>query len=546
VSAARFLAELERLGVDLTLDGDRLRVGAPAGVLSPALRAELGRRKPEIVSRLRAPAGIPRVGRERREAGVPLSYAQQRLWVLHRLDPESSFYNCPIALRVRGPVDPAVLEGALREVVRRHETLRTRFVESGGTPVQVVSGDPGFRLATADLTKLPAGSREGAMRRAVGREAQRPFDLGRDLLLRALLVKVGDDDHAVLLVLHHIVCDGWSMGLLLSEVGRLYGDLAAGWPPALSEPPVQYADFAVWQRDWLSGERLEGQVAYWVERLAGAPPLLELPTDRPRPPVQRFRGGSETRRLPAALGEGARALGRRYGASLFMTLLAAFEALLHGWTGSADLCIGSPVAGRNRSEVEGLIGFFANMLVLRIDLSGDPTFPELLGRVRETAFAAFARPEVPFDLLVEKLRPDRDSRYSPLVQVAFDLQESPPLSPAFDGLTLEPLGTDSATSQFDLVLNAEDGPDGLTVCFDYDSDLFDAATVVRAIDDLEAVLERVVAEPEVRLGHLAAGLAARREERRAEREKSLEQARLAKFRSVRRRRPTNRMVEEGL
>lgn len=544
MSTARFLTELERLGVTLKAAGDRLQVSAPAGVLSPAVRAELARRKPEILSHLRAAPRIAPVARDDR--GLPLSYAQQRLWVLHRLDPESPFYNCPISLRIRGPLDLPALEASLQEVVRRHETLRTRFVEGEGGPVQIPTSEAGFRLALADLTSLPADLREEALRLAVRQETRRPFDLGRDLLLRALAVNLADGEGAVVVTLHHIVCDGWSMGLLLREVGQLYGDLAARRPSHLQELPIQCADFAVWQRSWLAGERLQEQLGYWVERLTGAPPLLKLLADRPRPAVQRFRGGSESRLLPIAFGDQVRTLGRREEASLFMTLLAAFKALLHGCTGLCDLCIGSPVAGRNRAEVEGLIGFFANMLVLRTDMSGDPSFRELLRRVRATALAAFSHQDVPFDLLVETLRPERDSSYGPLVQVAFDLQEVSSLAPAFQGLALEPIGSDSGTSQFDLVLNVEDGPAGLLLCFEYDSDLFDASTVAWMIEDLEFVLRQVVPNPDVRLGELAAALSAVREERRREKEKKLEHARLAKFRSVRRREPAYQAAEGGL
>ncbi|HVG07843.1 MAG TPA: condensation domain-containing protein [Thermoanaerobaculia bacterium] len=543
MTTVRFLAELERLGVTFRPEGDRLRCSAPAGVLSPAVRAELALRKAEILSHLRA---VPRIVPVARDRDLPLSYAQQRLWVLHRLDPESPFYNCPISLRIRGPLDLPALEASLREVVRRHETLRTRFVEGEDGPVQILSPDAGFQLALADLIALPADLREDALRQAVRQETRRPFDLSRDLLLRALVVNLADGEGAAILTLHHIVCDGWSMGLLLREVGQLYGDLAARRPSRLPELPIQCADFAVWQRAWLAGERLQEQLGYWVERLAGAPPLLKLPTDRPRPVAQRFRGGSKSRLLPASFAESIRVLGRCEEASLFMTLLAAFKALLHAYTGLCDLCIGSPVAGRNRAEVEGLIGFFANMLVLRTDMSGDPSFRELLSRVRATSLTAFSHQDVPFDFLVETLRPDRDSSYGPLVQVAFDLQEVSSLSPSFPGLTLEPIGSDSGTSQFDLVLNAEDGPEGLLLCFEYDSDLFDGSTLVWMIEDLDFVLQQVLREPDVRLGALATALSARGEERRRDSARNLEHARLAKFRSIRRREPAYQAAEGGL
>lgn len=542
MTITQLLTELGRLGVTFSVAGDRLQCSAPMGVLSPAVRAELALRKPEILSHLRAaPAVVPVA----RDAGLPLAYAQQRLWVLHRLDPESPFYNCPISLRIRGPIDRASLEGALQAIVRRHEALRTRFVEGDGGPLQIVSAGAGFRLSLGDLRGLPAGSREEALAAALNQEARRPFDLSRDLLLRALLLPLDDGDCAVLFTLHHIACDGWSMTLLLRELSLAYGALSARRQPCLPELPVQCADFAAWQRAWLSGERLQEQLRYWVERLAGAPPLLRL-SRHPRRPVQRFRGASESRLLPLPLAEEIKALGRQEGASLFMTLLAAFKALLHGYTGVCDLCIGSPIAGRNRAEVEGLIGFFANMLVLRTDLTGDPPFRELLRRVRATALSAFSHQDIPFDLLVETLRPDRDSSYSPLIQVAFDLQVASSFAPTFPGLTLEPIGIDSGTSQFDLVLNVEDGPAGLMICFDFDSDLFERSTIVRMIEDLESVVKQIIHDPYLRLGELAAVLTAAETERRREQERQLERARLAKFRSVRRREAVHQVAEGGL
>jgi hypothetical protein len=540
MTTPQLLVELGGLGVTFSVEGDRLQCSAPLGILSPAVRAELALRKPEILSHLRAAPPVVPVSRD---GDLPLSYPQQRLWVLHRLDPESPFYNCPVSLRIRGPLDRAVLEGALQAIVRRHEVLRTRFVETDDGPVQIVSSGAGFRLSLADLRGLPANSREEALQDALKQEARRPFALSRDLLLRALLLRLGEGDCAVLFTLHHIACDGWSMNILLRELSQLYDDLSVRRQPCLPELPIQCADFAIWQRAWFCGERLQEQLRYWVERLAGAPPLLRL-TDHPRPSVQRFRGASESRLLPLA--EDVKVLGLQEGASLFMTLLAAFYALLHGYTGQSDLCIGSPIAGRNRAEVEGLIGFFANLLVLRTDLTGDPPFRELLRRVRATALSAFSHQEVPFDLLVETLRPDRDSSYSPLVQVAFDLQAASSFSPALPGLTLEPIGIDSGTSQFDLVLNVEDGPAGLLLCFDFDSDIFECSTIVRMIEDLESVLKQIIHDPDIRLGGLAAVLTAAEAERRREKERQLEHARLAKFRSVRRREPAYQMVEEGL
>ncbi|HSG39079.1 MAG TPA: condensation domain-containing protein, partial [Thermoanaerobaculia bacterium] len=375
-----------------------------------ALRAGEGRLAPPLV-------------RISREGPLPLSFAQQRLWFIDQLEPGSPLYNIPVTLRVEGPLRAEVLALCLGEIVRRHEALRTVFAAIEGSPVQVIQPAAPFELPVVDLAALPES--EAAALTLAREEAARPFDLARGPLLRGVLLRLGGEDHVAVLTLHHIASDGWSMGLLVHEVGTLYTAFAEGRPSPLPELPVQYADFAVWQSSWLRGEVLESEVSYWRRQLAGLPPLLPLPYDRPRPTAQSFRGATRPAGLPAGLTRQMQALGRREGATLFMVLLAGFQALLSRYSGQEDLAVGSPVAGRNREEIEGLIGFFVNTLVLRGDLTGEPTLRELLGRTRETALAAHLHQDVPFEKLVQELAPERSLAHSPLFQVMLALQNAP-------------------------------------------------------------------------------------------------------------------------
>jgi acyl carrier protein len=330
---------------------------------------------------------------------LPLSFAQERLWFLGELDPGSVVYNIPTVLWLDGALDVAALRSGLEEVVRRHEALRTRFETIAGRPVQVIEPVTSVEMPFIDLSTAP--QREPEVMRLCREEARRPFDLGRELMLRARLFRLEPGRHALFLNLHHIAADAWSVGVLLRELGSLYEAFCQGRPSALGDLPIQYADFAVWQRDWLQGEVLEKQLGYWKTQLAGAPALLELPTDRSRPARQSYRGATETAVFPSSLLKAVKALSQQEGASLFMTLLAAFQTLLSRYTGQEDITVGSPIAGRNRMELEELIGFFLNTLVLRGDLSGNPTFRELLRRIKEVTLGAYGHQDLPF----EKLQP---------------------------------------------------------------------------------------------------------------------------------------------
>jgi amino acid adenylation domain-containing protein len=435
----------------------------------------------------------PRDGRP-----FPLSFAQQRLWFLDQLEPGSPWYNMAYPLRLTGRLDAPAIAAALSEIRRRHETLRTTFsLVEEGEAVQVVGSASGLPLPLVDLRGLPLASREAELLRLVRAEARRPFDLARGPLLRALLYKIAEDDHALILTMHHIVCDGWSLGVLVRELGE------ALFRRTLPPLAVQYADFAVWQRRLLSGPALDKLLSYWKRQLAGLPPLLELPADRPRPRVQTFRGSLLTIALPPGTTAAVRELSRRSGATPFMTLLAAFLALLRRHTRQDDLAVGTPVANRGRMEIEGLIGFFVNTLVLRTDVGGDPSFRELLARVQSVASGAYAHQDLPFEMLVQEIDPERQLSHNPLFQVMFLLQNAPMPELSVSGLKLSPLAAGGGdTSKFDLSLHFWEAEPELVGYFEYNTDLFDRETVARLADHYVRLLQGVLADPDSRLSAL--------------------------------------------
>jgi amino acid adenylation domain-containing protein/non-ribosomal peptide synthase protein (TIGR01720 family) len=440
----------------------------------------------------------------RREAdALPLSFAQQRLWFLDQLEPGSSAYNIPMAMRLVGRLDVAALERSLNEVVRRHEVLRTTFAEGDGQAVQIIKPSLTLTLPAEDLTGLPESERESETKRLAAQEAQAPFSLTEGPLIRAKLLRLGRQGHVLLVTVHHIVFDGWSTGVLLKEVTALYAAYSRGLTPALPELPIQYADFALWQREWLQGAVLDRQLAYWRQQLSGPPPVLELPTDRARPAVQSHRGATTSLELTSDLSAALRRLSRREGATLFMTLLAAFDALLYRYTGQEDIVVGTDVANRNRAEIGPLVGFFVNQLALRVSLSNDPTFLELLGRAREAMLGAQSHQDLPFDRLVEALNPKRDMRIAPIFQVKLLVQHADG-GPGANGsvLSVEPLPVESETATFDLTLSVTDAPQGLTIELKYNTDLFDAPTAARVLRHLEALLRAAVAEPGRRISRL--------------------------------------------
>jgi len=437
-----------------------------------------------------------------RDGALPLPFAQERLWFLDQLEPGNAAYNISAAYHIRGLLSVAALEQSLNEIVRRHEVLRTTFVMEDGQPVQVIAPALSLTLSVVDSRKLPETKREAEVQRLAVEEALRPFDLARGPLLRATLLWLGDEDHVLFLMMHHIVSDGWSIGIFNRELSVLYEAFSAGKPSLLPELPIQYADFAHWQRRWLQGEVLETPLAYWKQQLDGGLPVLELPTDQPRPAVQTFRGAVQSFVLSSDLTERLQALNRQEDVTLFTTLLAAFKTLLYRYTGQEDIIVGSPVANRSRVETEGLIGFFVNTLVLRTDLSGKPTFQELLGRVREVTLEAHAHHDLPFEKLVEELQPERDLSRNPLFQVMFAFQSAPAEALALRGLAVTPLEVESKAAQFDLTLSTEETRQGLKGVVEYNTGLFDGATIERMIGHFKVLLEGIVADAGQRLSEL--------------------------------------------
>ncbi|MEW5861365.1 MAG: amino acid adenylation domain-containing protein [Cyanobacteriota bacterium] len=438
-----------------------------------------------------APSQIPRQNRE--SNSFPLSFAQQRLWFFDQLEPGNTSYNISAAVRVKGTLDAIALEQSLNAIIQRHEVLRTAFTTVNGQPVQVITPDFKFTLPVIDLRELPKTEREQAVRQFATAEAQKPFDLTQAPLLRVRLLHLNEFEYVVLFTMHHIVSDGWSMGIFIQELATFYKAFSTNNSLPLPELSIQYADFAVWQRQWLQGEVLESQIAYWKKQLGGNLPVLDLPTDRPRPAVQTFQGAEEKFVLSKALTEALTKLGQQQGATLFIVLLAAFKTLLYRYTGQEDILVGSPIANRNRAELEGIIGFFANTLVLRTDLSNNPTFKELLGRVREEALGAYSHQDLPFEKLVEVLQPDRDLSRNPLFQVLFALRNVPTQTLELPGVTLSLEEMESQTARFDLVLNLSQEAEGLTGIFEYNKDLFDASTVQRMAGHFQTLLESIVA-----------------------------------------------------
>ncbi len=479
---------------------------------------------------------IPPLARREAAGDAPLSFSQQRLWFMDQLQPLSSFYNVATAVRLTGDLDVAALRQAGDEIVRRQESLRTVFALRGEEPVQVVQEPMPLDLPLEDLRSFPAGERQAEAVRLVTAEANRPFDLGRGPLVRCRLLRLDEREHVMTVVLHHVIADGWSLGVFVRELVQLYHSFSQDKPSPLPELPVQYADFAVWQRGWLQGEVLDAQLAYWEQQLAGAPALTRLRTDHPRPPVQSFRGARRSAVLPAELAERLRQLSRREDCTLFVTLLAAFQTLLHLEAGEEDVLVGSPLSYRNWREVEGLIGFFANTLVFRGNLAGDPTFRELLARTRRTVLDAFAHQHLPFDRLVEALRPERSLAHSPIFQVGFTFQTAAAEAPLkVPGLTAERLDFEVETTQFDLNLTLSDSPLGLNAVLQYSRDLFADLTSGWLLERFRQLLEQAEENPEQRLSELGARLAESERRRWSDARSGLAQASAESFRSRSRR-----------
>ena len=444
----------------------------------------------------------PPMVRVDRDGPVPLSFAQQRLWVLTQLEPDGASYNIPIALRLSGTLDVKALEWSVNELVRRHETLRTTVSRAEGQPVQVVTPPSAFTIPIVSLEHVSGSERDAVLLRLATAEAQRPFELAYGPMLRVTLLRLGVEEHVLLLTMHHIVSDAWSSHILVREMTELYVAQVQGRPASLPELPVQYADFAVWQRQWLSGSHLERQLDYWKDRLAGALEPLALPMERPRPPVQTSHGASLTISLSTELCSAITELSRREGTTLFMVLLAGFYALLFRYTGRPNLVVGSPIANRTRSEIEGLIGFFVNTLALRADLSATQTARELLALVRQVCLGAYTHQDVPFEKLVEILQPVRDVSYSPIFQVMFELQNAPTSELAVPGLHVTTIDIEPLTAKFDLTMTLCETEGGLTASMEYNTDLFSSDSMSRMLHHYELILHDMTARPDATIDEL--------------------------------------------
>ncbi|NJO96593.1 MAG: amino acid adenylation domain-containing protein [Pleurocapsa sp. CRU_1_2] len=433
---------------------------------------------------------------------VPLSWGQERLWFLARLEESSATYNMSGAIRLSGQLDLNALQQALSEIVRRHEVLRTSFSTVNGQPIQVIHPEATLKIKVVDLQQLEVRERETELQQQVQQEASIPFNLERSPLLRCSWLQLDTRESVLLLTMHHIVSDGWSIGILIQELSSLYSAFCAGKSSPLPELAIQYGDFALWQRQWLSGEVLETQLDYWQQQLQCAPELLQLPTDRPRPLEQTYRGATQSFTLAAELSQKLQAWSGESGSTLFMTLLAGFATLLYRYSGQTDIVIGSPIANRNRSEIESLIGFFVNTLVLRSNLADNPSIQELLAQVRETTLKAYEHQDVPFEKLVEVLQPQRSLSHSPLFQVMFVLQNTPMEEMELAGVTLTQLERKSTVAQFDLTLSVTETEAGLEGFWEYNTDLFEGSTIERMSKHFQTLLEAIANNPQQRVSEL--------------------------------------------
>jgi amino acid adenylation domain-containing protein/non-ribosomal peptide synthase protein (TIGR01720 family) len=503
-----FLLELNSKDVKLWIEAEHLRCNAPKGVLTSEILTQLAERKKEIITflqqaevnsdfNLKEIIPYPRNSEE-----IPLSWAQERLWFLDQFEEQNATYNVPGAVRLTGHLNFQALQKTLSEITQRHEVLRTTFKSSNGTPVQVINKEANLTINVVDLQHLSHVQQETQVQNLASAEATTPFDLSTGPLLRVTLLKLSASESVVLFTMHHIISDGWSMGLFIQEISILYRAYSLGEDSPLPQLPIQYADFTLWQRQWLSKEVLENQLNYWQQQLAGAPALLELPTDHPRPPIKTYRGQTHDFKLNTEITQKLQTLCQHHGTTLFMTLLAAFATLLYRYSGQSDIVIGSPIANRNRSETESLIGFFVNTLVLKTSFESNPSFAELLIQVRELTLKAYKNQDIPFEQVVEALQPERSLSHSPLFQVMFVLQNTPTTELELPELTLTPLRFETATAKFDLSLSIEENAGEIVGSWEYNTDLFEPSTITRMTGHLQTLLSAIVENPSQRVGEL--------------------------------------------
>lgn len=505
---AEILSQIRGLDVKLWVEGDKLRCSGAANVLTRDLQEKIKAHKSDILDYLKNGKGIkadnepePFFKRHPHEENIPLSLSQQQFWYLDKLHSGNPIYQIANKFQLTGPLHFLALEQSLTEILTRHESLRTTFPSFDGQPIQKISPPCPIHLPIVDLQSLPEDQRFLEAKRLTNEETRLPFNLIKGPLFRALLLRLGEEGHILVMTLHHIITDGWSHGVFLKEISQLYEAYSTGKPSPLLSSPVQYADFTLWQRQWLQGERLEKELTYWKSQLDGVS-ILELPTDRIRPSSQTFNGASHTVTFSKELTLALKTLSRQEGCSLFMTLVAAFQILLHRYTGQDDIPVGSPISGRNHNELEGSIGLFINTLVLRTVFRGNPTFRDLLRRVREMSLGAFSHQVIPFEQLLETLKPVRDPRYPTLFQVLLVLQNGPSSEFKLSGLTVNPIRSPTKTAKFDLLLSINEHDGRLRGSLGYNTDLFFDTTIARMVNHLETLLTGIVANPQLRVSEL--------------------------------------------
>jgi aspartate racemase len=505
LTTVEFLSYLRSLNVKLSSDGQHLRYSAPTGVVTSALQSELATRKSEILeffkeARLAIRPQFSTIKPISRSGELPLSFGQMRLWLLDQFEPGGVTYSIPSLFRLRGDFNLAVFEQSLNEIARRHEVLRAYFVSADGRPVQKIAPPEAFKIPVVDLQTLAESARQSEVARLALLDATQPFDLGQAPLMRATLLKLTTEEQVLLFNVHHIAFDGWSVGVFVRELSILYRAFLNGEPSPLPELPIQYVDFATWQQQWMQGEVLQAQLSYWKTRLSGSLPVLELPSDRPRPAVQTYKGRDFAFTLSKRLTNSLKILSQREDVTLFVTLLAALKILLMRYTGQEDILVGTPIANRNRPEIEELVGFFVNTLVMRTDLSGNPTYRELAQRVQDAALGAYAHQDLPFEKLVLDLNPERNPSRSPIFQVMFTMLNTP-MQQVLDlpGLAPSRMEFHNGGAKFDLSLYAEEIEQGISGWFSYNTDLFDEITIGRMVEHFRTLLEGIVSNPEQRL-----------------------------------------------
>jgi len=501
----QFLTELTKQNIQLSVENDQLCFHAPqGGVMTPDMREVLVSRKAELILLLKQnnknanKTDLPLV-RIERDQNLPLSFAQERMWFLNQLEPNSSFYNELLTWQFHGYLNVVTLSKSLNKIIQRHSTLRTNFAIVNGQPTQVIAANLTLNVAIIDLQDVAEPERE--VQRLATAKVEEPFDLVSSPLIRATLVKLAETEHVLLLTIHHIVFDGWSRDIFLQELATIYSAFCKNLSPELPELPIEYVDFSVWQRQYLQQEMLLPQLSYWEQQLSGAPVLFELSTDRVRQPTQTYRGACYRFSLSKELTLALISLSQQQKVTLFMTIYAVFQTLLYRYTGQTDICVGTQIVNRERPEIKELIGLFVNTLVLRTDMSGNPSFNALLDRVRKVTLSAYAHRDLPFEKLVEKLRPERSLSYTPLVQVMLVLMNAPP-DIQMEGLTVSQIAVETSTAKFDLGLFLENTDKGLTGDWVYNTDLFEPATIARIAEHFQTLLEAVVTAPETRVSSL--------------------------------------------